>query len=427
MNFIRMAKDNLLKNLKEYYVCMGTYAISVIVIFNILNSTYDKEIFYSSDMSGEVLISNMTIMLVIVIIAFLMCCYISNYYGTTKVRDIGIIGISGGAVEKTAIYIGVQNIILQGIGIIIGLLLAVLSSPIYNYFIKINLEIERPILYISPEAIGLTIVVIIIEFVMSVLVSTGFCYRRTILELMNYNRTTFERDKRLFKKPTAMYFITYILGLVSIYYLAGEKVGPVIWLNMIMCVGGAMGTIRFGIPKYLDKKRKSGKLYDSERSVWSGNVINLIMKISPLMAFIMVAISSTIGPVLNSIDVSYSTIFITNIQLFSLLALLSFAIIFKMLIEINNRKIIYRNLKFIGYSDEKLKSIIKKEMFIFYSIFLVLTFIPLIIMGASSIIRNCLLIKELIQIIIAPLITIIILGVISYKLYKDRVFRMIKG
>ena len=151
------------------------------------------------------------------------------------------------------------------------------------------------------------------------------------------------------------------------------------------------------------------------------------MKISPLMAFIMVAISSKIGPVLNSIDVSYSTIFITNIQLFSLLALLSFAIIFKMLIEINNRKIIYRNLKFIGYSDEKLKSIIKKEMFIFYSIFLVLTFIPLIIMGASSIIRNCLLIKELIQIIIAPLITIIILGVISYKLYKDRVFRMIKG
>ncbi len=157
MNFIRMAKDNLLKNLKEYYVCIGTYAISVIVIFNILNSTYDKGIFYSSDMSGEVLISNMTIMLVIVIIAFLMCCYISNYYGTTKVRDIGIIGISGGSVEKTAIYIGVQNIILQGIGITIGLVLAVLSSPIYNYFIKINLEIERSILYISPEAIGLTI------------------------------------------------------------------------------------------------------------------------------------------------------------------------------------------------------------------------------------------------------------------------------
>ena len=67
-----------------------------------------------------------------------------------------------------------------------------------------------------------------IEFIMSVLVATGFCYRRTILELMNYNRTTFERDKRLFKKPTAMYFITYILGLVSTYYLAGENVGPVI-------------------------------------------------------------------------------------------------------------------------------------------------------------------------------------------------------
>ena len=145
------------------------------------------------------------------------------------------------------------------------------------------------------------------------------------------------------------------------------------------------------------------------------------------MAFIMVAITSTIGPVLNSINVSYSTIFITNIQLFSLLALLSFAIIFKMLIEINNRKIIYRNLKFIGYSDKKLKSIIKKEMFIFYSIFLVLTFIPLIIMGTSSVIKNYLLIKELIQIIIVPLITIIILGGISYKLYKDRVFRMIKG
>ena len=98
-----------------------------------------------------------------------------------------------------------------------------------------------------------------------------------------------------------------------------------------------------------------------------------------------------------------------------------------MLIEINNRKIIYRNLKFIGYSDKKLKSIIKKEMFIFYSIFLVLTFIPLIIMGTSSVIKNYLLIKELIQIIIVPLITIIILGGISYKLYKDRVFRMIKG
>lgn len=427
MNFIIMARDNLFKNIKKYYACIGTYAISVVIIFNILNSTYDKSLFYSSGMSGVVLMSNITVMLVIIIIAFLMCCYVSNYYGTTKMRDIGIIEISGGSVEKTAIYIGTQNIILQGIGIIIGIVLAVVFSPIYNFLLKINLGLEGNIFHVSAEAIGLTILVIIIEFAMSILVSVGFCYRRTILELMNYDKTIFEKDKRMIKKPTIIYIIIYILGLFPLYYLAGEDVGPVLLMNIIICVAGAIGTIRFGVPKYLDKKRKSGKLYDCEKSVWTGNVITLIMKISPLMAFIMVSISSTIGPILSSLDASYSTIFITNIQLFSLLALLSFAVIFKMLVEINNRRIIYRNLKFMGYRDDQLKSIIKKEVFVFFSIFIVLTFIPLIIMGASSVIKGNVSIIELIQIIIVPLITMIILELITYRLYKNKVIKMIKG
>jgi hypothetical protein len=113
--------------------------------------------------------------------------YVAHFFITTKVKELGIIIISGGSIIQTSLYIGIQTLIIEIIGILIGFVLGFISVPCYSYIINITLNVDLPLMDISLNALVLAGIFVVIQCFYSVLIGTGFCYRTTVTDLMNYN------------------------------------------------------------------------------------------------------------------------------------------------------------------------------------------------------------------------------------------------
>ena len=106
--------------------------------------------------------------------------------------------------------------------------------------------------------------------------------------------------------------------------------------------------------------------------------------------------------------------------------LLSLGILYKYFSEAMNRKILFFNLYKLGYTRNKLKTIIKHEIFLYYFI---ITFIPLIYIGIILIrcyLHNDISLIFALIILFVEILTPLVIGIITYYNYKNAVLKVIE-
>ena len=421
MNFIRMAARNLFKQIKEYYLFITIIAISTAVIFNVMNVSMDR-IALRVIQDGGLL--TLTFCFLIVFIAVFLGCYVSYYFSHTKTKELGIIGISGGSVVHTALYLSTQNLIINGVGAVIGIIGGLIISPIYMLIARNNLSPLIKVFHVTPTALGLTVATVLIECTISLYISTGYCYRKSIKELLVEKERVLAEDKRAFKINPIVYCIVYLFSLIGLYFVAGTNGGNAAAYIVFACVFGTFGIIRYGVPKIINKKRSRGNLYHKEKMIWTGNLVALSRKTVGLLTTMMVGIVA-IDSWLVIFNSDKTIKFMLNLQLMNFMILISLAIIYRITVEVKNRVGAFKHLKLMGYTKNEIKSIIFREAIGYYLIFAILVYIPILDVMITSIVRGAISI-EYGAVLIAPVILLLVLlAMITYYRYKRIIMREI--
>lgn len=420
MNFIRMATNNLLKQIKSYYLFILTIAVSTAVIFNAMNTTMNEEIMIGL---GEYSTMLSLLAFFLVFTSVLMSGYVSYYFITSKTKEVGVIGISGGSVIHTALYLSIQNILIEIIGAVIGLVVGLAISPLYNLVVKSNLNIDGGA-NISSAAIKLTLGWIFIQACYALTVGIGYAYRKTIRELMVEENTALAEDKRLLRIPSGFYIFLYVLGIIFMYLIGGTEGGNVSAYIVVISVAGASGILKYSLPKYLSKQRKKGKLYKKGKMIWTGNLSVLLTRTSLLLVTMMLGIVAIISLVIFN-NANYEITFMLNLQLVTFLILISLAIIYKLSAEIFGRKDSFYHLNIMGYTKAEIEDTIKKEIIAYFIIFVLLALLPVIATIIASIIRGTITVGNAIGLILPSLMVITLVAVISYIGYKKIIFKRI--
>jgi len=432
MNLMRVAKNNLFSQIKDYYLCIITIAISTAVIFNSINDSqlgaglvYIKKTSATQSMAA-LDISPMMAWLLTIFVAFAMSCYVAYYLATTKVKELGVLGISGASIIQTGTYAGLQNIIIEVIGSVIGLVLGVILSPILNLIMSNIFNMDKDIWNISFQCMWLTILIIIIQIIFSIMVAAGFAYRNSISDLLDYDKKNFVDDTRLIKIPTKIYWITYFISIVILFLVGKEAETSILSIIALITCVNASAIIKQWIPKFMDKQRKSGASYVKEKMIWVGNVIKLITRTGPLLITMMIGIVVFQVPLLMSNEVPNAELFSIDFKSFSCLVMLSFTLLFKIVTEINERRKGYKQINILGYSKKQIKNTIRCEVMVYFSIFTITSMLPLLTIGIAKISQASLSAMYVLKILLFPLLLIIGLGFITYILYKTAVFKSLE-
>lgn len=421
MNFMRMAKDNLFKQISNYSLFILTIAVSTAIIFNAMNLTMNIEIMREL---GEYAYMINLFSFFIVFIAVLMSSYVSYYFITSKTQEIGVIGISGGSVAHTAVYLGIQNILIEVIGAVIGIIVGLALSPLYMLLVKYNLGANVATFKVASSAIYLTIAWVVIQAMSAIVVGVGYAYKKTVRELMVEQKAVISEDKRTFKIPTFFYIIVYSLSIWFLYMIGGTTAVDVAPYISVLTVGGSLGIIKHGIPKYLDKKRKKGSLYKREKMIWTGNLAILIKKTSLLIITMMVGIIAIDSLILLN-STSSELMFMLNLELVTFLLLISLAIAYKIFAEVNLRKSEFRAILIMGYSIKQIRSTIRKEVMAFFGVIITLTLVPIATLCISSVLKGSVVVSTALGILAPTIIVMILVGIISYFGYIKIILKRI--
>lgn len=424
---------NLKKNSKKNLLYLISIMFPIIIIFNLMNIITNSN-FFSQDSSEE-------IMFLLTLLVCIFTFYSNSYFVMSKSKEMAIMELSGIWPSKLARILLFENTIIEIISCISGLLLGIAVMPIF-LLIMYNIEGKSGNLWtISPSAIWGTVAILALQIGYVTLGDYGYASSREIIDLMNINKkvrihdnsvsvsinqilTTLNLKKKdnlhkskIYNLKIDNYVIAYLFPIVFVFLSPGYIPIFVSSILSMMCtIYSIPGILKHSIPekilqlkneKYIDDKIKLislSNLYASLKQL-KFLLITLVITIEMLLYFIAISNSPRLKAVCI---ISYVTIIL----------LVSGSILYKIIMETDNKKRNFIQLSLIGYTTDQIKEIIKEEFRLYYSIIIALPLFHILIFSTLFKKSGILSLSLLLIMIFIFLLVFSIAGIISYNSYK---------
>ncbi len=407
---------NLLKSdLKQCIFYCLSIAFSVGIIFNAFNIVTNESFVALGKNEAEV---SSTIIFSIISIVILFTFFANSYFIMSKSKEIATSILSGANYYKISALLFFQNFIIIGLGSILGYILGIIISPLFLYIMFRGLGISGSILDLSTEGIWGTFAVIMVQFFC---VSYGdFMYvsSKEITELMKENRQVYKPDDRIVKTPKIVYLIIYLIPIVTIF-INPKKLDPsaLIFINIVLSIYGTQGVIRYFLPDTILKLKKNKYINDKVKLISFSNLHYSLRKLDFLVVILSVSTITLIA--LSGLYSHSSSIKIVSIcSYITIIILMAITILYKLMIEVSNRRYAFKQLRLIGYTISQIKKVIFHEVKIFYYMVIGIPLFHIVIY--LILFRNIGIISTTLSLAFLGvyLVTFLIIGIISYFVYR---------
>lgn len=433
MNICIFLLKILKKNSKKNMLYLISIMFPVVIIFNLMNIITNSK-FFAEDASEE-------IMFLLTLLVCVFTFYSNSYFVMGKSKEMAVIELSGIWPSKLARMLLFENIIIEIISCLIGILMGIAVMPFF-LLIMYNIAGKSGSLWIiSPSAIWGTIAILALQIGYVTLGDYGYASSREIIDLMNVSKkvrikdndisisisqilTTLNLNKKhrvdkskVYNLKIDNYLIIYLFPIVFVLLSPGHiPVFVAAILSMMCTIYSIPGILKHSIPekilelkneKYLDDKIKLislSNLYTSLRQL-KFLIITLVIAIEMLLYFISISNSPRLKAVCI---ISYVTIIL----------LVAGSILYKIIIETDNKKRTFMQLSLIGYTTDQIKKIIKEEFKLYYSIIISLPLFHILIFFTLFKKSGILPIKLLLLMLFIFLLVFFIVGIVSYNTYK---------
>lgn len=359
----------------------------------------------------------------IIIFCSAMIIFANHFYLTKKTKEFAITTLSGLNFIDMTLYLTYQNIVIMLIVMPFGLLLGYLFSVIAQAIMYYYLNIHSSIFIINSIAFFNTFATVCSMIFALIIYSSGYVYRHDISDMLSTQTVNEHEDKRIFKFPKTFYLMIYFFGIILMLfstYSINVFVFPC-FLG-VLGVGGIMKYVLPDIFSYLKRKKYmadqimlislSNLVYSLKKSIF---LISLYCISSTTMIALLVAVQNDIREFVS-----------VCIGLIITVILLSVGIFYKYSSEAIQRKIFFFNLYKLGYTSNKIKKIIKWEVFLYYLLMIMIPIIYIVIILIRCYLHGDMTIGFGVVLLLVEILPTCFVGLMTYYHYNSVVLTTIK-
>jgi hypothetical protein len=422
-----------LKMLKREYKKAMIYALTLMFTISVCYIFFDI-------MSNDLLVSHeiarggsswqemsipITTILAFLIIMF--CCamiiFANNYFLMSKTKELAIMATSGMNFFDLTLYLVYQTITIVLVVSPFGLLLGYLFSCITRFIMYSQLNISASLFSVSSVPFINTFFSILAMLFAVLLYSSGYVHRNGISEMLSVQTVNDHNDTRIFKLPRWTYLVIFIIGVLLMLF-SEYSVGIFI-LPAFVGIIGANGVLKYILPdiftkikqkKYLNHQimliSLSNLSYSLKKSIF---LVSLYSMSTTVMSALLISQQSNVKEFMTSV-IGYAVIIL----------LLSIGLMYKYIGEAMNRKIFFFNLYKLGYTRNKIKKIISKEVNYYYLLIMVIPFLYVLIMVLRCYIHQDITLFFIFILLIILIIPTFIISFITNYSYKKVVFDVLE-
>lgn len=359
---LRSLKTDFLKSL-FYFL---SFVLTTVFIFLFFNLAYNPNSGIDLGGGDKTLVTPIA---VFVILVAMICVFMANdYYVMAKTKDVSIVLMSGASVYQVAAYLFIQSTIIMLLAIPLGFLISYILVPVINSIFFTAFSYQGDLNYISNNTLIATAIILFCEIGWCTLLNVGYCYRTNINKMLSDSVKIESFNLGVRPLSDKLYLCLFILPMLIFPFL--EDTASHLLLSVVGMIG-VYGLIKNVIPQYIEKRQANQSLEDRYALIALGNVkydlqkVRMLVLVNTMAAILLMCLTVY---TLNQPLVSM----ISLMSYFSIMVLLSITTIFKVGMELQNRKKSFLHLYHLGYELRDLKKIISMEMIIFYGLIIVI-------------------------------------------------------
>jgi len=394
MGVIKFGIKMIIKEKKQSVPYLIAMIFATALILNNLNILFNTD-FLENDFVELKIVAN--IIAFIVLIGALLFIIIANLYfvyGKTKMLSLAL--LSGRSVFSVGILLAAQNFLLGFIGILIGIIVGVSFIPLSNTLAYLGIGEEIKFFAFSSYGLTTTIFVFVSELLVVTLIGIGYAYRRELVDLLKDHMMKTKRRESLlnFKVSGVFWWVLFSLPILCLLApISIEDKSRFIPAIEFYALFSIFGLIKTSIPQLIKYYKRKHCQYDKIKIMAISNLIDILDESKYVLLYLLFAVRYLL---LEYIDpgTPYKVRVVIMISYAAVIISTSMTIMYKIIIEGENRKNSFKQLNLIGYTKRQIKKVVSLEISLFY---LIITMIPLVQ-------------------ILAMIVTAPIAGVISYAL-----------
>lgn len=425
MGGIKFSIRMLLIDKKTCIAYILSIASGFMVLYNIFNLYFIRGII-TNNTKNDIALG--IVIIVITGIILLLGYYSNSFFLDRRGKEVAVEMISGVNLASLSINFLVQNIILSGLSIIVGLLLGILTSPLIVKIAYFILEENGNIFLFSKDAIFCTIALVFTQIVFLALVDVGMGHRTEICNLIKRSEKRYNPKKNSIGiLGLIISLILYLFPIIILLFLDYSDSGVYVMIQISTIVGG-FGLVMLiikSIPYMIEKIVENKFMCNSKLLIVFRNLKYMIEKSNIIImsfSILITLLSIFIGEYKFNKEFSL----ISMIGLVLTIFLLIITLVYKIIVEAINRVNTYNQVYLLGYAKVDIKKIINLESMLYFSVIFLLPYIQCTFMLLAYV-RGNIITTELGVAIIVVLIPIyLITTLICTLIYKYIVFKYCK-
>ncbi|SFA88701.1 MULTISPECIES: FtsX-like permease family protein [unclassified Bacillus (in: firmicutes)] len=213
MTLTDIAKKNIRKNLKDYYLYVNSMIISILIFFTFKSLQYNQNLLDSLGTVDKVESALNAASFVLILFAAVFIFYSNAFFTRKRKKEIGLYALFGMPKERIAVLLFFENLIIGSIALFIGIIGGIFLSKLFTMIILKLMGVKVIVgLSFSLRALIFTSVLFLIITLISSVQSYRLIYRFSLSELFQADR---KGERVLF--PSVIKSVLGVL-LISIGY-----------------------------------------------------------------------------------------------------------------------------------------------------------------------------------------------------------------
>lgn len=363
-----------LRNLLKEKTSLLFYGITIILSFSIcqvfLGLLDNSYLSLETDRYNHMFMGSMISLIVIFMSCFLLI-YTSQYFIASKSKELGLLRSLGYTLKKMIAYLIYQNTFIFMVFGILGIILSFVMYPLLLLIIKKFIDNQLIIEYLTLSSIKENLGLFLTLYVVVILFNVGYIYRNQLTKLLDKNTST--RNRRM-KINNNIYLALYIISFILMITVEHNEVGYVLY--SVLCAVGSWGIMKEFLPKFIEHNQQK---YSNSRIMIVLGHLSKRLKMMSMFAF-MIIIMSTVLISLMCFNLGdnkeFIRIFISFVIIYVFLVI---SMTYKNFLLIDDEIRTMQYIQRLGIKKNEVKTIIFKELCIYYLILIILPLLYIVV------------------------------------------------
>ncbi|CEK35819.1 peptide ABC transporter permease,FtsX-like permease family [[Clostridium] sordellii] len=310
MVLFNIAKKNIEKNLKGYFLYFFSIVFTVGIYYAFKNLQYNPSIDSALSASSKASTAFNSASFIIALFSVLFIWYSNSFFIKKRKKEIGLYALLGIENKEIGLLLFFETLIIGTAALIIGIIAGIIFSKLMLMILLKLIGLNLTIVFtISFKGIFDTFILFMIIFLVIAYQSNRIIYKFKLIELFKASSVS-EKGSKGSKLKATMSII--LIGFGYINYLSVLKGMDLIIAAMVTLVAVVVGTfLFFGSFMYffIKKKKKNERSYYKGLNMISISQLLYRIKSNARMLSIISILSAT---TLTAIGVSISTYFMSS-------------------------------------------------------------------------------------------------------------------